>query len=272
MRYNWMVLLAGTALLATAGPAAAIDSGSDDLSDARVQEIIQKFAEKEAEFSKIRQMYTYRQTSKLQEYNDDGSPAGKWEIVTDVVFSSDGKRAEKVVRAPVGTLMRIQMDPGDEQDLRTTQPFVLTTADLPNYFISYLGREKIDEIGCYVFAVKPKKLEPGTKRYFLGQIWVDDRDLQIVKTFGRGTGAQKRGSDFQYPKFETYREQIDGKYWFPTYTIANDVLQFKEQTVRIKETVRYEDYKQFKAESTIKFEDEAPPKPVSPPTPPVKKQ
>ena len=97
---------------------------------------------------------------------------------------------------------------------------------------------------------------------------MDDRDLQIVKSFGRGTGQQKRGSDFQYPKFETYREQIDGKYWFPTYTIANDVLQFKEESVRIRETVRYEDYKQFKAESTIKFEDEPPVKPV---TPPVKK-
>ncbi|HEY3741111.1 MAG TPA: hypothetical protein VGL53_14770 [Bryobacteraceae bacterium] len=265
MRYSIILMAAATTAMMAATPAESV--GNDTLSDARIQEIIQKFAEKETEFAKVRQMYTYRQTSKLQEYNDDGSPGGKWEMVTDVVFSSDGKRAEHVVRAPVGSLKRIQMDPGDEQDLRTTQPFVLTTTDLPGYFINYLGREKIDEIGCYVFAIKPKKLEPN-KRYFIGQIWVDDRDLQIVKTFGRGTGAQKRGSDFQYPKFETYREQIDGKYWFPTYTIASDVLQFKDETVRIKETVRYEDYKQFKAESTIKY-DEEPPKPI---TPPVKKQ
>ena len=241
----------------------------DTLPEARIQEIIQKFADKETEFSKVRQLYTYRQTSKLQEYNDDGSAGGKWEMVSDIVFTGEGKRTERVVRSPVGTLKRIQMDPGDEQDLRTTQPFVLTTADLPNYSINYLGRETIDEIGCYVFAIKPKKMESG-KRYFLGQIWVDDRDLQIVKSFGRGTGQQKRGSDFQYPKFETYREQIDGKYWFPTYTIANDVLQFKEESVRIRETVRYEDYKQFKAESVIKFEEE-PSTPTKPVTPPVKK-
>jgi len=263
MRYFWIIpFIACASLTFAAAPA------DEELPDSRVQEIIQKFAEKETEFAKVRQLYTYRQTSKLQEYNDDGSPGGKWEMISDVVFSGDGKRSEKVVRAPVGTLQRIQMDPGDEQDLRTTQPFVLTTADLPSYTINYLGREKIDEIGCYVFAIKPKKMENG-KRYFLGQIWVDDRDLQIVKSFGRGTGLQKRGSDFQYPKFETYREQIDGKYWFPTYTIANDVLQFKEQSVRIRETVRYEDYKQFKAESTIKFEEEAPAKP---PAPPAKKQ
>jgi hypothetical protein len=254
-------------LFACAAFAVSAAENKDHLSEARIQEIIEKFAEKETEFSKVRMMYTYRQTSKLQEYNDDGSPGGKWEMVTDVVFPN-GKRSESVVRAPVGTLQRISMDPGDEQDLRTTQPFVLTTADLPNYTINYLGAETIDEIGCYVFAVKPKKLEAG-KRYFIGQIWVDDRDLQIVKSFGRGTGAQKRGSDFQYPKFETYREQIDGKYWFPTYTIANDVLQFKDETVRIRETVRYEDYKRFRAESTIKFEEDPPP--AKPPTPPTKK-
>ena len=271
MRYSiiYLAAMTATAALAVAGPPATDDK--DDLSEARVQEIIQKFAEKETEFSKVRQLYTYRQTSKLQEYNDDGAPGGKWEMVTDIIFTGDGKRTEKVVRSPVGTLARIQMDPGDEQDLRTTQPFVLTTADLPNYNINYLGREKIDEIGCYVFAIKPKKMDQG-KRYFLGQIWVDDRDLQIVKSFGRGTGAQKRGSDFQYPKFETYREQIDGKYWFPTYTIANDVLQFKDMSVRSRETVRYEDYKQFKAQSTIKFEDEpVTPPPAKPAVPPVKK-
>ena len=262
MRYS-IILLAVAAL-------AAVDD-KDNLPEARIQEIIQKFAAKETEFSKVRQLYTYRQSSKLQEYNEDGSLGGKWEIVSDIIFTADGKRTEKVVRAPPQNLKRIILEPNDEQDLRTTQPFVLTTEDLPNYTINYLGQETVDEIGCYVFAVKPKKMDNG-KRYFLGQIWVDDRDLQIVKSFGRGTGVQKRGSDSQYPKFETFREQIDGKYWFPTYTIANDVLQFKDESVKIRETVRYEDYKQFKAQSTITFE-EAPPatSPAKPTTPPVKK-
>ena len=154
--------------------------------------------------------------------------------------------------------------------MRSTQPFVLTAADLPNYHVRYLGRENIDEIGCFVFAVKPKKLEAG-KRYFQGQVWVDDRDLQIVKSYGRGTGVRKKGVDFRYPKFETYREQVDGKYWFPTYTIANDVLQFDTgQNTRIKQVVTYSDYKQFKSDTNIIFDTEdkatAPPKP-----PPTKK-
>jgi hypothetical protein len=146
------------------------------------------------------------------------------------------------------------MDPGDLEDIRRTQPFVLTTDELPNYLVRYLGRQQVDEIGCYVFAVKPKKLDQG-KRYFSGEVWVDDRDLQIVKSYGRGVGFQKRNEDHQYPKFETYREQIDGKYWFPTYTIANDTLHFKDEDVRIKQTIRYEDYKQFKSSVTVTFGD-----------------
>ena len=150
------------------------------------------------------------------------------------------------------------------------EPFVLTTDELPKYFIRYLGREQVDEIGTFVFAVKPKKLESG-KRYFEGQVWVDDRDLQIVKSYGRGVGLMKRGADNQYPKFETYRQQIDGKYWFPTYTIANDTLQFKEGPQRMRMTVKYEDYKQFKSDINIKFGNEvkdetAKPEPKKPET------
>src|SRR6185436_4801762 len=113
--------------------------------------------------------------------------------------------------------------------------------------------ETLDEISCYAFAVKPKKLEPG-QRYFEGIVWVDDQDLQIVKSYGRGTGIVKKNN--QFPKFETYRQQIDGKYWFPTYTIADSVLHFTDEDQRIKQTVRYEDYKQFRATTTITFGDE----------------
>ncbi len=173
-----------------------------DLTQAQIDDIIQKFAAKESAFAKARDNYTYRQTARIQEADENGVPGGQWEEVTDV------------------------------------------------------GHQQVDEIGCYVFAVKPKKMEPN-KRYFSGEVWVDDQDLQIVKSYGRGVGLQKRGEDHQYPKFETYREQIDGKYWFPTYTIANDTLHFKDNDVRIKQTIRYEDYKQFKSEVKITYGDEA---------------
>lgn len=246
-RFVCAIALSTTAVLSAAT--------APDPTAAQVDDIIAKFAAKEAEFQRARGNYTYRQTAKVLELDEGGTPVGKWEMVSDIIFTPEGKRTEKVVRAPMPTLKNLQLDPGDVQDLRDVQPFVLTTEQLPKYNVRYLGREQVDEIGCYVFAVKPKKLESG-QRYFEGQVWVDDRDLQIVKTYGRGVGLLHRGADNQYPKFETYREQIDGKYWFPTYTIANDTLQFQSGPQKIKMMVKYEDYKQFKSDVTIKYGDE----------------
>lgn len=231
-----------------------------------IETIIQKFASNESAFLKARELYTYRQTARLLELSAAGSTLGKWEMVWDVIFSADGKRTERVVRSPVPTLKNILLTPEDEMDMRSVQPFVLTSEDIQNYWVRYLGRETLDEIPCYAFAVKPKKMEPG-KRYFAGVIWVDDRDLQIVKTYGRARGLLKKNSDQQFPKFETYREQIDGKYWFPTYTIANDTLHFQSGPLPIQQTVKYEDYKQFKADSVITFGDVVDETPKSP-TPP----
>jgi len=244
MRIGLLVIFGLTA-------AAAIAAETKDLPP---EEIIRKFAAKEAEFAKARENYTYRQTVKITELTPSGSPEGQFEMISDIIFSADGKRTEKVVRAPVSTL-HLMLDPGDEQDLRNVQPFVLTTDTIPEYDVRYLGRQKVDEVPCYQFSVKPKKLEKG-KRYFEGEIWVDDRDLQIVKTYGKGVGLLKKGADNQYPRFETYREQIDGKYWFPTYTRADDTLHFKDMNQRLRMTVKYEDYKQFKANTTVTFGDE----------------
>jgi hypothetical protein len=246
-------------------------------SQQKIDEIITTFAAKETAFAKARESYTYRQSAKLQLLDDSGNLTNeKWEEVVDITFTSDGKRSEHVIRSPVTTLERIVMDPGDLEDIRHTQPFVLTTSELPNYWVRYLGHQQVDEITCYLFAVKPKKVEQG-KRYFSGEVWVDDRDLQIVKSYGRGVGLQKKSEDHQYPKFETYREQIDGKNWFPTYTIANDTLHFSNppMDVRLKETIKYEEYKQFKSDIKITYGDEVKDDKkdeVKPPPPPVKKQ
>lgn len=245
----------------------------DTAKDVNPDEIIQKFAAKEAEFARARENYTYRQTVKIQTLSDSGVVDGRYEIVEDIIFSADGKRTEKVVRAPVSTLTRLLLTPEDLEDLRNVQPFVLTTKEIPQYEIRYLGPQKADEIPCYVFAVKPKKMEKG-RRYFEGQIWVDDRDFQIVKTYGKAVGLLGRHEDQQFPKFETLREQIDGKYWFPVYTDADDTLHFQAGPIKMRMIVKYDDYKQFKSDVNIQFGDavsdsnkDQKPKPTPPPKP-----
>jgi hypothetical protein len=223
--------------------------------DLAPDEIIRKFAAKEAEFRKARENYTYRQSVKMEEIDGSGNVEGKWEEVDDITFGPNKQREEKVVFAPMNTLHNILLTPMDLQDLRSVQPFVLTTEDIGKYDIHYVGKEKLDDIDCYRFSVKPKTLVK-KERYFEGDIWVDDRDLQIVKTYGKGVGIQTKNDAF--PKFETYREQIDGKYWFPTYTRANDTLEFKNSSQRIHMVVKYENYKRFGSESSVTFGDEVP--------------
>jgi hypothetical protein len=240
--------------------AAKTDAGAPSTSkapDIDVQEIIRRFAAKEKEFKLARDNYTYRQIVKVQELTGDGDPTGTYEMQEDVIFTPSGQRVEKVVYAPMSTLRHISLSPEDEKDLRAVQPFVLTTDDLNKYNVNYQGRQKVDELTTYVFSVSPKVMEKG-QRYFEGQIWVDDRDFQIVKTYGKAVPdiRSKKGENL-FPRFETYREQIDGKYWFPTWTGADDTLNFSTGAQRIRMIVKYENYKQFKSNTTITYGGEA---------------
>ena len=117
---------------------------------------------------------------------------------------------------------------------------------------------------CYVFDIAPKQIV-GKKRYFQGRVWVDDQDFQIVKTYGKAVpeirDTKKKGKEEHlYPKFTTWREQIDGKYWFPTYTRADDTLTFNTGDVHIREIVKYEDYKRFGSNVRILYQGKEIPK------------
>jgi len=234
--------------------------------DATVEEIIQRFAEKETEFAKARDQYTYRQDVKVQTV-DGETVDGEYREVFDVMFDDKGHRIENVVFAPQSSLTKIYMSQEDFDDIRHKLPFVLTTQDLPEYNIIYVGQQQEDELQCYVFDVAPKKIEE-KKRYFQGRVWVDNHDFQIVKTYGKTVpDIRKKHGDEEnlFPKFTTWRQQIDGQYWFPVYTKADDELHFKLEDVHIKEIVKYEDYKRFGAKSTILFEGKELPKNQKPP-------
>ena len=223
-----------------------------------IQEIIRKFAEKEKEFRAARDNYTYRQIVKVQELSPEGRVTGTYQMESDIIFTPQGERIEKVAYAPLSTLQGISISPEDERDLRSVQPFVLTTEDLPKYNIEYKGRQKVDELDTYVFMVGPKVMEKG-QRYFQGQIWVDDRDFQIVKTYGKAVpDIRRKGQENLFPRFETYREQIDGKYWFPTWTGADDTLYFSTGSKRIRMLVQYKNYKQFRSTIKVTYGDEVP--------------
>jgi hypothetical protein len=224
-----------------------------------VDEIIRKFSEKEEEFRKARENYIYRQTVRIEVLELDGRRTGEeYFVVSDILFDNKGRRVEKVIKSPPSTLQRIILTPDDLHDIQNIYPFVLTTENLPKYNLTYIGKEKVDELDTYVFDVSPKRVEKD-ERYFEGKIWVDDLDLQIVKTYGKTIyQVTKKNRDARFPRFETYRDNVDRKFWFPVYTKADDVLDFPGNRVRVREVVKYENYKRFEAEVKITDVEELP--------------
>jgi hypothetical protein len=224
------------------------------------EEIIRKFAAKESEFQQALNHYTYRRVAKVQTVDDDNKVDGEYYEVDDVIFDPSGNRVEKVVFAPGNTLQRVQMSPSDLQDIQKGYPFVLTAEDIGQYDVKYVGRQKVDDVDCYVFDVSPKVIEK-KKRYLLGRIWVDTEDLQIVVTNGRMVpdDTRKNNEDL-HPPFMTWRQQIDGHYWFPVYTRGEGVLHFSggngymAQDVHIRDTIKYSDYKRFGSTTKIIYE------------------
>jgi hypothetical protein len=256
MRFSWLMAVLGPLVLAVAANAQEGPLDKSEPKGVTPEQIIQHFASKEKEFKEARDQYTYRQEVKVQTL-DSNTVTGEYQEVFDVLFDDKGKRLENVVFAPQSSLENggISITKEDLSDIRNRLPFVLTSDEISEYSILYVGQQQEDELHCYVFDIAPKTIEKD-KRYFQGRVWVDDHDFQIVKTYGKTVPdiRKKKGEENLFPKFTTWREQIDGKYWFPTYTRADDTLHFSIQEVHIREIVKYENYRRFGSNVKITYE------------------
>jgi hypothetical protein len=228
-----------------------------------VAQIVENMGKLESAFAAARNDYTFRQDVKFNTISDDtGRPDGEYHQITDISFNPDGKRVEHVVFAPQNTIEKVIMTENDFKDIEKKLPFVLTAPELPEYDISYLGKQRVDELDTYVFDVKPKKYEKG-KRYFAGKVWVDQQDNEIVLINGMTVPQDVRpGHEDLSPPYTTYYQQIDGKYWFPTYTKAEGTLHFAaqhgalSQDYKVRTVVHYSQYKRFRSSATIHYGDE----------------
>jgi hypothetical protein len=264
------------------GPSVINRSGAP----ADVERIIRAFTQKESEFRKALNEYGFRREAILQTIAWGGQISGEYLRVSRFVFDDSGNRYEKILKFPVPTLSEIQITAEDLEDFGGVQAFALESSKMHEYNFSYVGKEKIDELDTYVFDVTPKVLSDARRlaalrksktpeRFFQGRIWVDDQDLQIVKARGKGVPETDKA---KFPTFETYREQIDGKYWFPTYTYADDELNFKSgQTVHLRMRIRFTDFERLRGrvrevEQGEELKDKSDPdKPAPQPTPPAPK-
>ena len=240
---------------ATGGPTISNRSGAP----ADVDQIIRKFAAKEAEFRKALNEYSFKRDVIVQTIAMGGQISGEYRRVSRFVFDDSGNRFEKILFFPMPTI-QIGITQEDLEDMGGVQAFALENGKLHEYDFAYVGKEKIDDLNLYVFDVTPKILGDARRlkgmekskkieRFFQGRIWVDDQDFQIVKA--RGKGVPEIG-DQRYPTFETYRENIDGKYWFPTYAMADDELVFKSgQSVRLRMKVTYDEFERLRGKVRV---------------------
>ena len=231
------------------------------MNPAEADKIIQAFTAKEAQFRKALNNYSFKRDALMQSIGMGGQVSGEFHQISTFTFDDQGNRYEKINYSPMSTMGHGTVTPEDLDDLGGINPFALDPSKIGQYNFRYVGKEKIDELNLYVFDVSPKVMPDPKKikeRLFVGRVWVDDRDLLIVKTRGKGVPETKNN---KFPIVETYREQIDGRYWFPTYSYADEELIFDEGgSLHIRMKVKYSDYAEARA--TLKVteigEDENP--------------
>jgi muconolactone delta-isomerase len=242
-------------------------SNSATVSQSEVERIVAAFTAKETEFRKALNEYSFKRDAIVQSVGMGQQVTGEYHRVSLFTFDDSGRRYEKITFFPMASFQGVTQE--DIEDLGGIQPFALEPSKIPVYNFRYVGKEKIDELSLYVFDVSPKVMPDAKKtkeRFFTGRVWVDDRDLQIVKTRGKGVPETKIN---KFPTVETYREQIDGRYWFPTYSYADEELIFDSGDVlHIRMQVKYSDFAKARAKVTItESEDPDAPKKETPPTP-----
>lgn len=260
-------LLLGTSFLTRAQnrPGSPTVTPASSTNPAAAAELIRQFTTKESELRDVWRDYSYLQESKLQEIGPANTIAGEFYQLSEFVFTDAGKRVQRILKAPPSVLEQSgRLTAEDKNALFNLQPFALAADDLPNYNVTYVGKEKVDELQTHVFDVVPKVLSDEKQlkklkdqkvegKYFQGRVWVDDQDMTVVKVSGKVVPEFKQ----RFPRFETYRENIDGRYWFPTYTYSDDVLEFPDGgSLHFRMVVRYKNYRKFQSDVKITSGDE----------------
>jgi hypothetical protein len=210
--------------------------------------IVKHFAEKEEEYARTRMRYGYKKTIKLTEYGADGNPMGEYSVTSTPIVASDGKLYERVTADAPSTLKTVKLSPEDVNAISKIPSYPLAQSQIEKYTITYVGRELVDEVDCYLYAVKPRFLERANA-LFEGVVWVDVKYLEIVKSYGKFVTdlGSFHSPELPFSDFETYRENVEGKYWFPNYARSDDRLHFQDGDVPIRVIIKWADFRPLAA-------------------------
>lgn len=98
------------------------------------------------------------------------------------------------------------------------------------YNFSFVRREFLGEVRCLVFDLQPKEGAPAGR--FIGRIWVEDQDYNIVRFNGTYYPQPKIGA---YLHFDSWRLNLRPGTWLPAYIYSEESnLQTGTKTIRFK--------------------------------------
>jgi hypothetical protein len=218
-------------------------------------DLLRRIAHHEDETVEERKNYAYRQTLLLQELNDRGGEVGRYSEARDIVFSPGHERSERTIGLPLTNLKNLKMTDEDFADIRNIQPFVLREELIPNYEVKFKGEEAIDGEDCWVLQLRPKQMLQN-QRFFEGLLWASKKSYAIVRTEGQAVPQiYSLHQENLFPRFTTIRRPVNGNFWFPVLTYADDTLPFRTGPLRIKMTIRYTQYQKFGSSSVVTFGD-----------------
>lgn len=197
-------------------------------------QIIQRFTQNEDLNKKAYDADMMNQSVKVEELVSNG---GLFELDGEQYTKTDGQRYESVLKQPTSNLHYTEFSIEDVEFLAGLKLFFLTTEELPQYKLSYEGKQKLDEISAFIFRVQPKQRT--SKPLFDGVVWIDDQDFSIVKSYGQFvTDTGNFARTFPFQMFDVYRENIQGHLWLPTYIRSDSDVKSPQGTVPIRLVIR----------------------------------
>ena len=209
--------------------------------DVSLSDIVQGAARAEQELEQALQTYVFREDIRLQELSRTDAVVGEYHVASEISFDSAGRMRDKVLEQ-TANLKRITATREDFEDIQSAWNLGLSQ-DMDKYSIRSLGKETVNGFPCHVLELKPKNSST-TQRLFSGKVWVEDRDMTIIKSSGKFSDVRERGKENLFPQFDLYREKIDG-HWFPSSITAKDTLEFSTGPVNIRMTVKFESYRKL---------------------------
>jgi hypothetical protein len=234
-------LAVAIAAIAVASPAVAQVKCGDDLgpvdedagSRMSAPDFIHRVSAKEAVFAHALANYGYKVEATIQTLQGD-TVDGEYRHVSTLSFDASGPKRE-VAEGSINTLTRIKFADRDIEALRDA--YVLTADRVSAGDIAYSGRQRMGEINASLFDIMPRNATADV-RGFEGRAWVRARDDGVMRLCGRSSSAP-----IAPMRYQVVRALVDDQYWFPVSIRADEDARIGKETVRVRVTVKYSNYK-----------------------------